>query len=263
MRPATIHATPRRLVHARDLVANLVSRDFRARYKDSALGVLWAIASPLAQLFIYTFIFQYVLNLGIRRYSSFAFIGLVAWAWFSSTLNESVRVLKTSRYIIEQPGFPAAILPVVSVATNMVDFMIGLPLLLLIIASEGSPIHATLLAVPLVMGVQFAFTLGLAFIFAALNAALRDTQHLIMVGLQLYMFVTPIFYSLDSVPAKYVPLFELNPMLHIIEAYRGLVMTGQMPPWEPLLYVAAVAVLLNAVGLRVYGWARYRYLEEM
>lgn len=253
----------RPLVHARDLIINLVSRDFRARYQDSLLGVLWAVANPLAQLVIYDFIFQRVLDLGINRYSSFAFIGLIAWGWVSSSANESARVLKANRYMIDQPGFPAPILPIVSVATNMMDFIIGVPLVLLITALEGAPLHATILLVPVVAVIEFAFILGFSFLLAGLNAAFRDVQHVVGIVLQLYLFVTPIFYSLDKVPEAYMPLFQINPMTHIVEAYRDLIMRGTGPDWGALGYVAIASAVLITLGVGVYNWARYRFLEDL
>ena len=259
-RPA---AFSRRATHTWDLLVNLVSRDFRARYKDSVLGIVWAVVNPLAQLTIYYFLFQKVLTLGIRRYSSFAFIGLIAWGWLASTLNESVRVLKNSRDIVEQPGFPAPILPFVSVSTNLVDFLIALPLVALIILIEGYPFHFTLVALPLVMAVQFAFILGFAYLFAGINAAFRDTQHLLTVALQLYFFLTPIFYDIGSIPARYLPFFEANPMLHLVQAYRAILMHGEWPPGAPLFYVALCSAAAIAIGMRVYTWARYRYLEDL
>ncbi len=254
---------PHRVRHTRDLLANMVARAFSARYKDSVLGFVWAVVNPLAQLLIYYFLFQKVLTLGVRRYSSFAFIGLIAYAWFSTTLNESVRVLKDSRDIVEQPGFPARILPFVSVTTAMVDFLIALPLVAIIILLEGYPLHMTLVALPLVMAVQFTFTLGFAYIVAGVNAAFRDTQHILGVVLQLYFFLTPIFYDLDSIPERYLPIFMLNPMVHILQTYRAILMHGTLPDGHALLAVSLVGVVLVAVGLRVYEWARYRYLEEL
>ncbi len=261
--PAPTFVLSRRFIHTRDLLVNMVSRAFRARYKDSVLGFVWAVVNPLAQLLIYYFLFQKVLTLGIRRYSSFAFIGLIAYAWFSAALNESVRVLKDSRDIVEQPGFPARILPFVSVTTAMVDFLIALPLVAVIIMFEGYPLHATLVALPVVMAVQFAFTLGFAYIAAGVNAAFRDTQHILGVALQLYFFLTPIFYDLDSIPERYLPLFMLNPMVHIVQGYRAILMHGTMPDWSALFFVGLFAAVLIGIGLRVYEWARYRYLEEL
>jgi lipopolysaccharide transport system permease protein len=253
----------RTLVHKRDLLANLVVREFRARYMDSALGLLWAVVSPLLQLAIYSFVFQRVLDLGVRRYSSFVFIGIVAWAWFATTINASTRILKTNRNMVEQPGFPAPVLPLVSTTTSMIDFLIALPILSIIIAIEGYRVNAAVLALPAVMLVQFGFTLGLGLILAGLNAALRDVQHIVLLTLQLYLFATPIFYDLDSVPAAYQRYFTLNPMTHLVEAYRAILMDGRLPDPAPLLVVAALSTVLVVAGLRIFRWARYRYLEEL
>ena len=263
MRASGESVLPRRFVHARDLLVNLVLRDFRARYTDSILGLVWAIVNPLSQLLTFYFLFQVVLSLDIRRYSSFAFIGLIAWGWFSTTISDSLRVLKANREVIEQPGFPTLILPFVLVTTHMVDFLIALPVVGLIVVFEGHPIHLTALALPVIMAIQFAFTLGLAYLVAGVNAAFRDTQHIMAVVLRLYFFLTPIFYALESVPERYRPLFDLNPMTHILQGYRALLMDGILPDWNPLLIVALVSIAGIGVGIRVYRWARYRYLEEL
>jgi lipopolysaccharide transport system permease protein len=253
----------RRLTHSRDLLLNLVYRDFRARYTDSILGLVWAIVNPLAQLLTFYFMFQIVLSLEIRRYSSFAFIGLIAWGWFSTTISDSLRVLKVNREIIEQPGFPTLILPFTLVTTNMVDFLIALPIVGLIVVLEGHPIHFTALALPAIMGIQFAFTLGLAYLVAGVNAAFRDTQHILGVVLRLYFFLTPIFYALDSVPERFLPLFYFNPMTHVVQGYRAILMDGTLPHWLPLVLVGLVSCGVIWLGVRVYVWARYRYLEEL
>lgn len=253
----------RRLVHARDLLVTLVSRDFRARYTDSMLGLLWAVMNPLAQLAIYWFLFQQVLSLGTRRYSSFLFIGVVAWGWFSAAVTDSVRVLKGNREVIEQPGFPAAVLPLVTVTTNMIDFLIALPIVAIVILFEGYPLYGSIVALPIVVAIQFAFTLGLSYLVAGVNAAFRDTQHIVRVMLRLYFFLTPVFYALDSIPDRYRPLFDLNPMTHVLEAYRAVFVDGTMPAWTPLAVVALLSGVAVWAGMRVYRWARYRYLEEI
>ena len=253
----------RQVLHARDLLFALVSRDFRARYTDSMLGFLWAVLNPLAQLLIYWFLFQRVLELGIRRYSSLVFIGVVAWGWFSSTVSDSVRALKGNREVIEQPGFPAAVLPLVSVSTNMIDFLIAIPLIAIIILLEGYPLYGSIVALPIVIAIQFAFTLGLSYLVAGVNAAFPDTQHIVRVMLRLYFFLTPVFYALDSIPERYRPLFDLNPMTHILEAYRAIFVHGWMPAWTSLAVVALLSVMAVAAGMRVYRWARYRYLEQI
>jgi lipopolysaccharide transport system permease protein len=254
---------PRRLAHLRDLLNNLVVREFRARYMDAGLGLSWAVVSPLVQLAIYSFVFQQVLALGIRRYSSFVFIGVIAWAWFASTINASTRTLKSNRDIVEQPGFPAPVLPLVTTTTSMIDFLIALPILSLIIALEGFRLNVAVLVLPLVMVVQFAFSLGLGYFLAGLNAAFRDVQHVVVLVLQLYLFTTPIFYDLGSVPETFRGYFAYNPMTHIVEGYRAILMEGTLPPAGPLLVVGAASVGLVVVGMRVFEWARYRYLEEL
>lgn len=259
----TTFQVPRRVLHSWDLVWNLVTRDFRVRYKDSVLGVAWAVVIPLVQLLIFFFLFKMVLALEIRRYSSSTFIGLLVWGWFSASLNESVQVLKNNRDLVEQPGFPAGVLPVVSVTTNLMGFLIAMPLMLGIVLIEGGVIDAVVLFMPVLLAIEFMLTLGLAYVFAAINAAFRDTRHLLAVGLQLYFFLTPIFYDINSVPTEYRPLFDLNPMVHLVQAYRAVLMHASTPDWESLAWVVLFSLVTLALGMRLYDWSRYRYLEEL
>jgi lipopolysaccharide transport system permease protein len=178
-------------------------------------------------------------------------------------VTDSVRVLKGNREVIEQPGFPAAVLPLVTVTTNMIDFLIALPIVAIVILIEGYPLYGSIVALPIVVAIQFAFTLGLSYLVAGVNAAFRDTQHIVRVMLRLYFFLTPVFYALDTIPDRYRPLFDLNPMTHVLEGYRAVFVDGVMPAWMPLAVVSLLSGIAVCAGVYVYRWARYRYLEEI
>ena len=106
-------------------------------------------------------------------------------------------------------------------------------------------------------------TSAFAVFLSCVNVYARDTQHLLSVALQLYFFLTPIFYDVKSIPDRFRPFFDANPMLHLVEAYRAILMHGQWPAGLPLVYVGLFSVGMIVLGWRVYNWARYRYLEEM
>jgi lipopolysaccharide transport system permease protein len=249
--------------HRWDLLVILVQRYLKGLYKNSFLGMVWTILNPLAQLLIYVFLFRIVLALDIPRYSSFAFTGVLVYTWFQTALNDSTSVIHSNADLVAQPGFSPGILPVVSVVTTLINFGIALPLLLLIIALDGASWSLSLAFLPVVMAVQFAFTLGLAYLAAAANVYVRDVQHLMGVGLQLYFFLTPIFYTLDAVPGAYRWVYDINPMAHLVAAYRALLLDGTAPDGMALGLLAVVSAVLLWVGARVFARASHRFLEEL
>ena len=253
----------RRLVYLYDLLKELIARDMKMRYKGSWLGVAWSFVNPILHLLIFYFLFQMVLTLNIRRYSAFAFCGMISWTWFQASLSQAAGIIKSSRELVRQPGFPSAILPVLAVANNLINFLIALPILMLVLIINGALPTLSVLALPLVMVTQFGFTLSLAYVVAAVNVFFRDTQHILTVFLQLYFFMTPVFYDASSVPERYRLLYQLNPMMHLVEAYRSILLHGQMPNGLPLIVLSLLAVLLLGTGLKIFTRASHRFVEEL
>src|SRR2546425_822667 len=116
---------------------------------------------------------------------------------------------------------------------------------------------------PLVMVLQFILTLSLAYLVATANVIFRDTQHLLGVLLQLLFFLSPVFYEASAVPARYQPLYRLNPLVHLLDAYRAVLLRGTLPEGLPLLVLGVVAVGLLYVGLKVFTHTSYRFVEEL
>lgn len=252
-----------RLVHRRDLVWVLVQRELKQLYKNSVLGMLWSVINPVMQLLIYVFLFQWVLSLDIARYSAFAFTGVLVYTWFSTALQESTGTIKNNADLITLPGFPVAILPVVSVTTKWINFLIALPVLGLVLWAEGVVFSASLLFLPALFAVQFVFILALAYIASAVNVYFRDLQHIIGVLVQLYFFMTPIFYALSAVPDKYQWVYTVNPMAHLIQGYRAVLMDASAPDGGALLVIGGLSVGLLVGAMHVFERARHRFLEEL
>ena len=252
-----------RLVYLLDVLLTLVVRDLKLRYKRSILGVFWSLMVPLAQMLVFTFLFHRVLPLDIPNYPVFVFSGLLVWNWFSVSLGQSAGAITEHRELIRRPGFPVSILPVVTVSTNLVHFLLAVPILLIFNALAGGSLTAALLALPLVILVQFLLTLGLAYLLATLNVTFRDTQHLISVVLMLMFYVTPVFYSPTAVPEEYRSIYGLNPLVHLIEAYRALVISGEPPDYVAQARLVVLGAGLLWLGRQVFTRASYRFVEEL
>lgn len=246
----------------RDLLDNLVRREFRGRYRATRLGVAWAVVHPMLQLAVFFFVFRFIFSYRIPSYTSFIFSGIIAWNWFTVSLNTSVATIKSNPDLISQPGFPNTILPIVSVTTSLINFAIALPLLFLLATYEGAPLNLSLLFLPIVLLVQYTFTLAFAFIAAALNVYVRDVQQFLGIFLQLYFFVTPIFYDVASIPEAYQRFFMLNPMAQLLEAYRDVMLHGEIPG-RGLLYVCMVSLAVLAAAIWQYRRASFRFIEEI
>jgi lipopolysaccharide transport system permease protein len=253
----------RRMIYLRDLLHELVARDIKARYEGAVLGIAWSVMNPLLLLLVFHFLFRYVLTLDIPRYSSFTFSAILVWTWFQMSVFQSAGTITSNRELVKSPGFPPAILPAVTVTTNLIHFVLALPVLMLFLLIDGTGLRLTILALPIVMGLQFVLTLSLAYLVATANVIFRDTQHLLGVLLQLLFFLCPIFYDPNAVPARYQPMYRLNPMVHLIDAYRAVLLRNTLPDLLPLAAIAVLAAALLYVGIRSFMQASHRFVEEL
>lgn len=246
-----------------DLLVVLVERDMKLLYKRSMLGVLWTLINPLLQLSVFLFLFQSVVKVEISNYPSYVFTGLLTWQWFQVTLVQAAGVIVNSRPLIRQPGFPVTILPPVVVTTGWVHFLLALPVLAGFLVSDGVAFSVNLFWLPLIQAVQFLILTSLSYIFAGLNVSFRDTTHTLRVLLQILFYMTPVFYDAAAVPEKYRWFYGLNPMVHIVDAYRRVLVGGLPPDWYRLGFVALAGVILLPIGYRLFVRQSHRFVEEL
>jgi lipopolysaccharide transport system permease protein len=262
-RTASVSFRKWRLPYLYDLLRELVSRDMKLLYKRSVLGVTWTLINPLLQLAVFAFVFQVVLPMNIPHYASFVFTGLLVWNWFQTSLFQATGVIIANRPLIRQPGFPMSILPVVITMTGLIHFMLALPVLIGFLVIDGINLKPIVLWLPLLQILQFVFTVSLSYFLAALNVTFRDTQHTLGVVLQLFFYLTPIFYALTNVPTGYQILYYLNPMVHIVTAYRDILIQGTQPNWLALSILGTVMVFLLPLGLSYFRQQSDRFVEEL
>ena len=256
-------ARTRRLTYLRDLLRELVARDMKLRYKRSILGVAWSLLNPLIQMLVFIFLFRRLMKLDIPNYPSFVFTGVLAWNWFQSAVLLTTGAITGNRELIRRPGFPTTILPVVTVTTNMIHFLLALPVLLLFAVLGGGRLTSAMLALPLVIALQFLLILGLGYLVATLQVTFRDTQHLLGMFLMLLFYLTPVFYDASVIPASFQAFYHLNPMLHLIAAYRAILIGGSPPNLHALLALGVLGGVLLWFGHAIFKRASYRFVEEL
>lgn len=251
-------AALRSLFRHSSLIGTFVKRDLQARYRGSAIGLFWSVIHPLIMLVLYTFVFSTILRLrvgaeeGTRHFAIYLFCGLLPWNAFAEALNRSSGVVLEHVNLIKRTIFPAVILPVNLVISGIINELIGLTILLTALLLTGHHFSLLVLTLPAVLLLQVTFTIGLAWIVAGITVFIRDLGQITGVALTLWLFLTPIFYPPTAVPEGWRFLLNINPMYVLVEAYRGLILTGRLPAWPSLAVLAGFAVAAFLAGHRLF-----------
>jgi lipopolysaccharide transport system permease protein len=250
-------------MYVRDLLRELIARDIKLRYRGSLLGIAWTLLNPLAELLVLLFVFGSVLRVNFPYFGAYLFTGLLVYGWFQNSLNLATGAIVGNRELVRRPGVPSVILPIVTVASNLVHFILSLPILLGLLILSGIHITSAVLALPVLIAIEFVFIVGLAYPVATIHVWFRDTQHVLRVALQLLFYLTPIFYEVSSVPPPLQPFYRLNPMAPMIDAYRAVLVLGEWPKSASVLYLTLVSVTLLLVGVTWFRRASHRFADEL
>jgi ABC-type polysaccharide/polyol phosphate export systems, permease component len=235
-----------------DLICHLVKRDFILRYKGSALGFLWSLLLPLAQLLVLVFLFQKVLPLNIDDYPAFVFSALLPWTWFSSCLGLAGSLFVNNRDLVRQPNFEPFTIVIVSTLSNLLIYLVALPILFVVLALYDRTMTLSLITLPLLLLIQGILIFGLGLIIATLNVFYRDMQHIVNVGLILLFYLTPVFYESQSVGESYRILYTLNPIAVLTQSYRAIFFYGADPEWGLLLLASVTSIIVFGLGYLIY-----------
>lgn len=253
----------RTFVQYRDLLWAWTLRTVRARYKQSILGGLWAILPPAATVAVFAVIFTLFIPIDTNDlpYVIVAYTAMVPWAFFSSAVIDMVDSLTVNINLVSKIYFPREILPMAALLARLLDFGIALLLLLAMMVFYRLPVLTpSWFYLPLVLAVQLALALGLGFTGGALNVFYRDIRHLFALGLQLWLYATPILYPVSVVPEQWRSLYFLNPMAGIIESYRAIFLRAEAPP--PQLGLSAVlALLIFLAGYWLFKRVEFQFAD--
>jgi lipopolysaccharide transport system permease protein len=246
-----------------DLFRELIKRDLKQQYVGTFLGYSWTLLVPFMQLGIFYFIFKVILEVDIPRFTTFTFIGIISFLWFQSSLTSSAICITSNRNIVLRPYFPSIVLPFVSVSSSMLHFIFAIPLILTIVLFESHKVPYTILIIPVVMVVQFLLCLGLGYFISVLNIIFRDTKHIVDILLRFLFFLSPIFYDPGKVPEKFLWLYNINPLVTILQSYRNLILEGSMPPWSSLGIVTMFSIVIVVLGMKVFSKQSHQFLGNL
>jgi lipopolysaccharide transport system permease protein len=243
----------------RYLFEQMVRRELRAKYKGSALGVLWYIVNPLVLMVVYATMFSTLLGaVDIDDYPLFLLIGLIVWTFFSQSLLSSSTALVEQASLVSKVRFPRETVPAAVVSVQLVPFAVLLAVIIPLSIIIRDSASAALLLLPLVIVCLYAFTLGLSMVASVLHAYYRDVQPVLAAVLLPWFFVTPIFFEIDALPglANHPNLEGLlrwgNPIAPFIEAIRAILYSGDAPQLNTCLYVLGVTAITAVGGRAVF-----------
>ncbi|MEI2618195.1 MAG: ABC transporter permease [Thermomicrobiales bacterium] len=242
------------IIRYRSLIGNLVAKDLKVRYKSSMLGFFWSLLNPLLMMMVFTFVFTKLLGETIPHFPVFVLIGLLSWNWTSTSIAAGTTSLVDNASLINKVYFPRILLPISVVASNMANYILALPVILVAMLVAGMDFTPWILYVPVIILVQMTFLIGAVLILSAVHIYFRDTTVLVEVGLLAWFFMTPIFYSVEDVAPNYVSLmYRVNPMASIIAELHTVLYYGGVPDPFFMARTFVTALVMVVVGYLLFN----------
>lgn len=238
------------------LIWDLVKRDLKIRYQGSFIGKYWNVVHPLAMIAIYTLVFSQVMKAkmggGLEDnpfgYTIYLCAGLIPWIFFSDAVTRGTDTFVENSHLIKKVSFPLELMPIVTIGSGFVTFMISMVMYIGLIVFTGVPLANAMLAMPVAMVLMAVFALGLAMFFGAVNVFFRDTKQIVSIIFQVWFWLTPVVYFVSAVPERWKWLFALNPAYYFIAIFQSIFVTGRLPDAATLQIATALALTAFICG---------------
>ncbi len=240
-----------------ELIFSFAKRELLGRYKGSALGIAWAILTPVVMIAIFTFIFAGIFGARFRvsdshwDYALYLFCGLLPWSMFQESVQQSANTIVGHSNLVKRVVFPLETLPAAQVFAALGNQLFATIALLIATIIVRQRLDITALWLPVLLIPQLLLALGAAWLIASLGVYLRDIAQGITLLLMAWMYLTPIIYPESIVPDRFRPFINLNPFTSLVRSYRHILLDGIAPDWRGLAYFTAVALVVFLFG---YWW---------
>lgn len=242
---------------------SLLLKDFRVRYRAMSLGIGWSLANPLVMMGVLTFVFTQVFKSPEPNYPIFVLCGLIPFNFFTLAWATGTTSLVDNAGLVKRTRFPREIVPITTVFGNVLHFLIQLGLLLAMVLFWGKGVNAYWLYLPILVGLEILFVVGLALLFSSIDVYVRDTQYVVQSFNIVFFYLVPIFYSFDSIPRAYYPLYWYNPVAAVVMAFRNILLEGRAPATSLMISMAAVTALSLLVGVLVFERLKKRFYDYL
>lgn len=257
------------LLNYRTLLWTIAWRDIRIRYKQSLLGIGWAMFVPVAMMLLFSFVFTKVVSIRTDvPYPIFAYCGLLPWLFFSSATTAATNSLIANRSLVTKLYFPSEVFPISSIIAAFIDFLVGsivLVALIMYFYLTGTSIVVSwtvLLVIPVIL-VQILFITGISFFLSMGNLFFRDVRYIYNVIITLWMFATSVVFPMKVSNPGLQRVLNLNPMTPIIDAYRDVLLRGKIPDLYTFGYTALVSIVIFFLGWVIFYKLQYKFAEKV
>jgi lipopolysaccharide transport system permease protein len=246
-----------------DILFELTKKEMKIRYKNTYLGYVWSILSPLAFAMALFFAFRIVMRVPIENYALFLVVGLFPWQWISNSVSTAANVFVANSSLIKKTTFPRELLAYSIVLNDLIHFVLALPVVGLFLVLHG--LHPTLdwlVGLPVLVACQATLIVGISLVVGSVNLFFRDLERLVGIGLHLFFYLTPVVYAAEMIPPQYRPYLALSPFTSIIDGYHQLFLRGTLPlahMWWPVTY----ALVAFVAGYFVYSRLERRFAEVL
>jgi lipopolysaccharide transport system permease protein len=264
--PRWPHLDFRELWHYRELLLRLVWRDVTVRYKQTFLGVAWALLVPAFTATVYVVVFGKFAKFpqGNVAYPSLVVAGVIPMQYFASSLTASSTSLLANLPLVTKVYFPRVLLPLAGVLVPLVDLMVGIPVLLALMGIYGTwPSGVEVLLAPAFIALALLTALGIGFLLSAVNVRFRDVPYMIPVLLQVLPLVSGVMYAVNEIPLKWQWVLAVNPMTAVITGWRWAILGATAPNWGQTALGVAVTIGLFLVGLAFFRTSEPRFADTI
>ncbi len=254
----------RSIYEYKDMIYSLVRRELRGKYKGSMLGFLWTYINPLCQIIVYSIVFSVIFDTGVEKFYLYLVIGMMPWIFFSTSVQGGSACIRNQSDMVKKIYFPREILPISFVTSMFINMLFSFIIVFaaVLISGIGFNLYA-ILYLPLIMVIEYIFTLGLVLIISSCTVYLRDLEQIVGVIMMAWIYLTPIMYSLNSVPEELKIVILYNPMTPIIESFHDILYYKQIPSGFNLLYSSSISLIVFLIGFIIFSYMDKGFAEEM
>ncbi|MEM4297362.1 MAG: ABC transporter permease [Nitrososphaerota archaeon] len=236
----------------RDLIRQMVARDIKVRYKRSVLGIAWTMFNPLLMMVVLTLVFSHLFRWDLPNYPIYLLSGTLLWNFFAQTTTLGMQQLVWGGSLLHRIYMPRTVFAVSSVGTGLVNLALALIPLSFIMLLTGAPFRPALVFLPIAVLQAALFTLGITLLLSSFAAVFPDIIEMYQVLLMAWYFLTPVFYPVKVLPESYIFWFKINPLHHLIAAFRGPIYWGTIPSLESISVTSLMALVVLAAGWLIF-----------